>query len=91
MSKYDYLIEQFKNFNNKTENEKNNLEKEFYEYFEELTNYGFTKQSKKEVIVKKYWKNTKPRKNYLLDREYGKSLGDERDRDEKSGESRGRS
>ena len=78
LAKYDYLIEQFKNFDNKTEEEKNNLEKEFYEYFGELINYGFIKQSKKEIIVKKYWK-------------YEKKYSRDRDRESKSGDERGRS
>ena len=87
LAKYDHLTEQFKNFNNKTEDEKNNLEKEFYDYFGELINYGFTKQTKKETIIKKYWK-----KSFYRERKgYGKSLGDERDRESKSGDERGRS
>ena len=87
LAKYEHLTEQFKNFNNKTEEEKNNLEKEFYDYFGELINYGFTKQSKKETIIKKYWKSTK-KSSY---KEYGKSLGDEKSRESKSGDERGRS
>jgi len=51
------------------------------------TNYGFTKQTKKETIIKKYWK-----KSFYRERKgYGKSLGDERDRESKSGDERGRS
>ena len=80
LAKYDYLIENFKNFNNKTEEEKSNLEKKFYEYFVELTNYGFVKQSKKEIIVKKYWKYERKTEDYSSDKEYGKSIGDERER-----------
>ena len=80
LAKYDYLIENFKNFNNKTEEEKSNLEKKFYEYFGELTNYGFVKQSKKEIIVKKYWKYERKTEDYFSDKEYGKSIGDERER-----------
>ena len=87
LAKYDHLTEQFKNFNNKTEDEKNNLENEFYDYFGELINYGFTKQTKKETIIKKYWKKS----FYKERKEYGKSLGDERDRESKSGDERGRS
>ena len=87
LAKYDYLNEEFKKFNNKTEIEKNNLEKEFYEYFGELINYGFVKQSKEEVIIKKYWKYERKVKYIDSDyerKEYGKSLGDERDRDDKT-------
>ena len=65
----------------------NNLENEFYDYFGELINYGFTKQTKKETIIKKYWKKS----FYKERKEYGKSLGDERDRESKSGDERGRS
>ncbi len=80
LAKYDYLTEQFKNFNNKTEEEKNNLEKEFYDYFGELTSYGFIKQSKKEIIIKKYWKYKRKVESIYSEKESGKSLGDERDR-----------
>ena len=82
LAKFDSLSEKFKNFNSKSETEKAQIETEFYNYLGELTNYGFIRESKREVVVKKYWK-----KSNETNREQSNMIK----RESKSGEGRGRS